>query len=109
MHPADAKKRTADAGVRRKYYTLLKGVTMKCWMKQILIMIFVFLAGCAGLQPIADADRTFERIVEAPGYSKEQIFNGTKIWIAENFKSAKAVLEYENKDAGTIIAQLHAQ
>jgi len=76
---------------------------MKCWMKLILIMIVVFLTGCAGLQPIADADRTFERIVEAPGYSKEQIFNGTKIWIAENFKSAKAVLEYENKDAGTII------
>jgi len=76
---------------------------MKCWMKLILVMIFVFLTGCAGLQPIVDADRTFERIVEAPGYSKEQIFNGTKIWIAENFKSAKAVLEYENKDTGIII------
>jgi len=57
--------------------------------------------GCAGLQPIADADRTFERIVEAPGYSKKQIFNGTKIWIAENFRSAKAVLEYENKKLTT--------
>ena len=76
---------------------------MKFWMKLILIMIVVSFTGCAGLQPIADADRTFERIVEAPSYSKEQIFNGTKIWIAENFKSAKAVLEYENKDAGTII------
>ena len=76
---------------------------MRCWMKLIFCMISLFLAGCAGLQPVADADRTFERVVEAPGYSKEQIFNGTKIWIAENFKSAKAVLEYENKDAGTLI------
>jgi hypothetical protein len=66
-------------------------------------MIPLFLVGCAGLQPIADVDHTFERIVEAPGYSKEQIFNGTKIWIAENFRSAKAVLEYENKDAGMLI------
>lgn len=76
---------------------------MRCCMKLIFFMIFLFLTGCAGLQPITDADRTFERVVEAPGCSKEQIFNGTKIWIAENFKSAKAVLEYENKDMGTII------
>lgn len=76
---------------------------MTCRMKLIFCMIFLFLAGCAGSQPVADEDRTFERVVEAPGYSKEQIFNGTKIWIAENFKSAKAVLEYENKDEGTLI------
>jgi hypothetical protein len=76
---------------------------MKGWMKLIWGMIFFFLVGCAGMQPMTDADRTFERVVEAPGYSKEQIFNGTKIWIAENFRSAKAVIEYENKDAGTII------
>src|SRR5271169_7225778 len=76
---------------------------MRCWMKLILGMIPLFLAGCAGLQPIADTDRTFERVVEAPSYSKEQIFDGTKIWISENFKSAKAVLEYENKNDGTII------
>jgi hypothetical protein len=76
---------------------------MKCRIKLILGMIFLFLTGCAGIQPVTDADRTFEKVFEAPGYSKEQIFNGTKIWIAENFKSAKAVLEYENKDSGTII------
>jgi len=76
---------------------------MRCWMKLIFGMIFIFLAGCAGLQPITDADRILERVVEAPGYSKEQIFNGTKIWIAENFKSAKAVLEYEDRDAGILI------
>lgn len=75
---------------------------MRC-LKLIFSMIPLFLAGCAGLQPITDADLTFERIVEAPGYSKEQIFNGTKIWIAENFRSAKAVLEYESKDTGTLI------
>lgn len=71
--------------------------------KLIFVMISLFLLGCAELQPVTNADRTFERVIQTPGYSKEQIFNGTKIWIAENFKSAKAVLEYENKDAGTLI------
>ena len=76
---------------------------MKCLMKLVLAITILFFAVCAGAEPLTDADRTFERIVETPGYSKEQIFNVTKIWIAENFRSAKAVLEYENKDAGTLI------
>ena len=76
---------------------------MRCSTKLIFGMLFLFLLGCAGLQPITNADRTFEIVVNAPGYSKEQIFNGTKIWIAENFNSAKAVLEYEDRVAGVLI------
>ena len=76
---------------------------MRYWINLILVMSFLFLSSCAGLQQVTNEDRTFERVFEAPGYSKEQIFNGTKIWIAENFKSSKAVLEYENKETGTII------
>lgn len=83
-----------------------KKATCRCWIKP-LVLIFTIIplltSGCAGLQPIADSERTFERVVEAPGHTKEQIFNGTKIWIAENFKSAKAVLEFENKEDGTLI------
>ncbi len=78
---------------------------MRCCMKLIFAMISLIIVGCAAMQPVAvtDADLTFQRVVEVPGYSKEQIYHGTKIWIAENFKSAKAVLEYENKDTGTLI------
>jgi len=76
------------------------------WMKS-LILIFTLIplitSGCVGLQPVADSERSFERVFEAHGHTKEQIFNGTKIWIAENFKSAKAVLEFENKEDGTLI------
>lgn len=62
----------------------------------------------AGQRKITSAsieDRTIEKVFEAPGYSKEQIFNSTRIWIAENFKSVKGVgvIEYENKDTGAII------
>ena len=73
-------------------------------MRKLIIFFFTLLLfGCASAYLVPDAERVFERVVEAPGYSQEQIFNGTKIWIAENFRSAKAVLEYENKDTGIII------
>ena len=42
--------------------------------------------------PITDEERTIVQVFEAPGYSKDQIFSATKVWIAENFKSAKAVI-----------------
>jgi hypothetical protein len=34
---------------------------------------------------------------------KDKIYRQTKIWIAENFRSAKAVTEYDDKEQGTII------
>lgn len=52
---------------------------------------------------------TIQKVFDAPGYSREQIYDGAKIWISENFRSAKAVLEYENKEAGTIIGNGNIQ
>ncbi len=54
-------------------------------------------------------DGTIKKIFDAPGYSQEQIFDGAKIWISENFRSAKAVIEYENKETGTIIGNGNIQ
>jgi hypothetical protein len=74
-------------------------------VKQISIVLFTtfLFIGCTGMQQITEADRTFERIVPAPGHSKDEIYDSVKMWIAENFRSAKAVIEYDNKVAGTII------
>jgi hypothetical protein len=67
-----------------------------------IIGVTLFLNGCTST-PVAEADRTFERVVEAPGYSKDRIYSSTKIWIAENFKSAKSVIELDSKEDGIII------
>ena len=81
--------------------------TLEVQMEKIkfsIILIGLFLAiGCAGMQQINDAERSFERIVQVPGHKKDKIYDFTKIWIAENFRSAKSVIEYENRESGTII------
>lgn len=76
---------------------------MKHNINILLLLAMIMLAGCAGLAPVDKSQLTFDRIVEAPGMTKDQIYDGTRMWIAENFRSAKAVLEYENKEAGTLI------
>jgi len=69
------------------------------------MVLVVMMSGCAGMQPIQETDRTFDGVFETPGFSKDQIFTSTKIWIAENFRSAKSVIEYENKEEGTLIGK----
>ena len=61
------------------------------------------LVGCASAMPVEDADRTIEVVQEVPGISKDQIFNATKVWVAGNFRSAKQIIEYENREEGTLI------
>jgi len=72
-------------------------------MKFLIIASAVALTGCAAMQPVAETEKTIEVITETPSFTKDQIFTGSKVWIAENFKSAKAVIEYENKEEGVII------
>lgn len=66
------------------------------------LLIFV-LTGCVGAMPAQKADMSYQKVVELPNQSKDQIYEKSKQWIASTFKSAKAVIEYENKLDGTII------
>lgn len=47
----------------------------------------------------------FEKVYEVAGISKDQIYDGARQWFAISFKSANAVIQYEDKNAGTIIGK----
>lgn len=53
--------------------------------------------------PLTEEERNVVQVFEAEGYTKDQIYSASKMWIAENFKSAKAVTEYESPEEGTIV------
>jgi hypothetical protein len=76
---------------------------MKCETSIVFFGLMLILAGCSMVKPISESDRTFYRVVDVPGYTKDQIYFVTKIWIAENFTSAKSVIEFDSKDDGIII------
>lgn len=76
---------------------------MKLRSLLVTVLIVFALAGCAGMQPVKEEDRTFATVVETPGHSRDQIYNSVKIWIAENFRSAKSVIELDSKEEGIII------
>lgn len=67
-------------------------------------MVVVILSGCGGYaRTVTPAQMETQKVFEVPGLGKDEIFEQSKIWIAKNFKSSKAVIEYENKEKGIII------
>lgn len=73
--------------------------------RKIIMMLLALsiLSGCAGMKPLTEEQKTIQRVVVVEGVTKDVIFEGVKMWIAENFRSAKAVLEYQDKESGRII------
>lgn len=53
--------------------------------------------------PLTEEERTAIKVFEVPGHTKDQVYSAARTWVAENFKSAKAVIELEDKDAGVIV------
>lgn len=68
-----------------------------------LIVLAAFIFGCAAAAPVKQSDMAYQKILELPDQPRDVIFEKSKQWIAQTFKSAKAVIEYENKNEGVII------
>ena len=69
--------------------------------KLIVVAVILMFAGCVPI-PVKETP-PIELIMEIPGYNKDQIFTGTKAWVAKTFVSAKAVIQDDDKEAGRII------
>lgn len=71
-------------------------------MKKMMVVLIVFVtAGCTPM-PVKETP-PIETVIEMPNSSKDQIYAGAKSWIAENFRSAKAVIQDDDKEAGRVI------
>ena len=74
-------------------------------MKKLMIFVTMLLIAACTPMPVkaSKASAPIESIIDMPGISKDQIYAGTKSWIAETFRSAKAVIQDDDKSAGRII------
>jgi len=80
----------------------------------LAVLLAVAVAGCAS-SPKPHPDELFvQKVVEAPGITKEQIIERAKVWSARTFRQSMArwyeendrrsVLQYENAGEGMMIA-----
>lgn len=70
----------------------------------------LMVGGCATLPTPTDKKMDdLTEIIDVPNKTKDQIFEGSKIWIAQSFKSANNVIQYADKDTGSIIGKGNIQ
>lgn len=79
-------------------------------MKQLsLTVLLLGLASMAFSQKqTVDPDTkliTYSEVIEVPNVTKDELFLRANTWLSRAFKSAKAVIDFQDKEAGKIIAK----
>ncbi|HQI00417.1 MAG TPA: DUF4468 domain-containing protein [Deltaproteobacteria bacterium] len=62
------------------------------------------MAGCASVKPIPESERTFSKVIDVQGYTRDQIFDSSRRWVEANLWEAKDMIETEDRASGTIIS-----
>jgi len=79
-------------------------------MKKLFIILF-FLPLSISAQdyvyenlylPLNEGRIRYIEVVEVPGKSKSEIFKNAKVWFANNFRSAKDVINFQDEDSGIV-------
>jgi len=81
------------------------------------IFLTAMMTGCAHVQSLPAEQLVVQKVVEAPGISKERIIEKSKVWFARTFRqpmspmsrwvdqnNRRTVLQYENEGKGLLIA-----
>ncbi|MDN3548825.1 DUF4468 domain-containing protein [Mucilaginibacter aquaedulcis] len=55
--------------------------------------------------PVKDGAVVYERIMDAPGKSKADLYKNAKQWFVDYFKSSKYVIQNEDKEDGKIVGK----
>ena len=76
----------------------------------ILISTLLLLSGCAtpesmGLIPLKKDQAETSKIIDIKGATKDELHERAKQFVADSFKSAQAVIQYESKEQGRIIGK----
>lgn len=76
-------------------------------MKNIVVAmgLSLGLVGCAVTPPVPSEPAKFEKVYPIDGLNQVQIYDGARQWFATAFRSANAVIQYEDKTTGAIIGK----
>ncbi len=77
---------------------------MRKYLKTIsfIFLLIVFISGCN--QPIPSSQLTYSEVIEHNEPASNS-FEISKMWLANTFNDSKSVIEYSNKENGTIIGK----
>ena len=74
-------------------------------MKRFLagMLVMMLLSGCAGHQILLSQEMQVQRVIDMTDTPKNTLFDKSRMWFASAFAKANSVIQYENKENGTIM------
>ncbi|MFN8347473.1 MAG: DUF4468 domain-containing protein [Spirosomataceae bacterium] len=79
---------------------------MKKTLLFLLLLCFSGIAFCQKYKIDEDTKLiTYSEVIEVPNVSKDELYLRANTWLSRAFKSAKAVIDVQDKEAGKIIAK----
>ena len=71
-----------------------------------IIVVLLFMSCATYDRPIAPEEiRTYEKILEVPNTSKDEIYVKANEWFVHTFNSAESVIQFQDKEAGKIMGK----
>ncbi|MPX79229.1 DUF4468 domain-containing protein [Moraxella catarrhalis] len=77
-------------------------------MKNLLIagVVGLSLVGCATTGgAVIEPMTSYQRIVDVPNVKQDMIYEGSRQWVAKNFRSANSVIQHQDKATGSVIGK----
>ena len=74
----------------------------------VALAVAVLWVGCKSApppEPAGQEDLFIREVSEVPGVGQRELFEGAKLWIATAFSSDLDVIQYSNRDLGTIVGK----
>lgn len=76
---------------------------MRYLMAVLCAGLLVMAAGCAVEPALPESALRVEQVVQLPGKNQQQVYLGVKMWLAQTFRSAKAVIELDDPQNGVVV------
>lgn len=75
-------------------------------MKLLLCLLFApFFSFAQNKLPEKDGKVIYEEVDSMPGIEKDELYSRSKIWLVNTFKSAKDVVQLDDKQSGQLIGK----
>jgi len=69
--------------------------------KRLLFLFIILFSACGTFVPLEN--RQISGTYDLPGLSRNTIFDKTIVWAASSYKTSKPVIEYQDREKGTIV------
>lgn len=71
----------------------------------LAVTFMIVIVGCATPKVVPPEERHVQYIIDAPGKSQAEIYRLCNEWMVKTFKSAEAVIQYQDKEEGIIVGK----